>query len=115
MGKHIPSETLLDLRRRLDQLPVRSSERRQLVQKTAQLYDVSEATLYRTLREQKWVRSARRDDAGSPRVMSKLNMERYCEAIAALKVRTCNGKGRHLSTVQAIRLLEEHGVDTPEG
>lgn len=115
MGKHIPSETLLDLRRRLDQLPVRSSERRQLVQKTAQLYDVSEATLYRTLREQKWVRSARRDDAGSPQVMSKLNMERYCEAIAALKVRTCNGKGRHLSTVQAIRLLEEHGVDTPEG
>jgi len=38
-----------------------------------------------------------------------------CEAIATLKVRTCNGKSRHLSTVQAIRLLEEHEVDTPEG
>jgi hypothetical protein len=26
-----------------------------------------------------------------------------------------NGKGRHLSTTQAIRLLEEHGVETPDG
>ena len=42
-------------------------------------------------------------------------LERYCEIIAALKVRTTNGKGRHLSTVQAIRILEEHGVETPDG
>jgi hypothetical protein len=42
-------------------------------------------------------------------------LERYLELIAALKVRTSNGKGRHLSTGEAIRLLESYGVDTPEG
>jgi len=42
-------------------------------------------------------------------------LERYCEIIAALKVRTTNGKGRHLSTGRAIALLEEHGVETPDG
>lgn len=42
-------------------------------------------------------------------------MERYCETIAALKIRTSNQKGRHLSTVRALRLLEEDGVQTPEG
>ncbi len=115
MGKRIPSEALLDLRRRLDQLPARSPERRQLNQETALLYDISEDTLYRLLREQKRLKSVRRGDAGIPRVTAKSTLERYCEAIAALKVRTCNGKGRHLSTVQAIRLLEEWGIDTPDG
>ena len=32
-----------------------------------------------------------------------------------MKLRTLNGKGRHLSTAGAIRILEEHGVDTPDG
>jgi hypothetical protein len=38
----------------------------------------------------------------------------YCELIAALKVRTSNKKGRHLSTGEAIRLIEEFGVETPD-
>ncbi len=42
-------------------------------------------------------------------------MERYAEIIAALKIRTSNKKGRHLSPARAIRLLEEDGVETPEG
>ena len=42
-------------------------------------------------------------------------MERYAEIIAALKIRTSNKKGRHLSTSRAIRLLEEDGVETPDG
>ncbi len=42
-------------------------------------------------------------------------LQRYCEIIAALKLRTTNGKGRHLSTRHAIALLEEHGVETPDG
>ena len=41
-------------------------------------------------------------------------MERYAEIIAALKIRTSNKKGRHLSTSRAIRLLEEDGVETPD-
>jgi hypothetical protein len=42
-------------------------------------------------------------------------MERYCEVIAAMKIRTCNQKGRHLSTVRALELLEEYGLETPDG
>jgi hypothetical protein len=32
-----------------------------------------------------------------------------------MKLRTMNGKGRHLSTARAIEILEEYGVETPEG
>jgi hypothetical protein len=42
-------------------------------------------------------------------------LERYCELIAAIKVRTSNKKQRHLSTGEAIRLLEEFGLETPDG
>jgi hypothetical protein len=44
-----------------------------------------------------------------------MKMQSYCEVIAAIKVRTSNKKGRHLSTQEAIRLIEEFGVETPEG
>ncbi len=47
--------------------------------------------------------------------MSGDQLERYCEIIAAMKVRTTNKKGRRLSTVHAIELMEEFGVETPEG
>ncbi len=47
--------------------------------------------------------------------MPKTTLERYCEVIAALKVRTSNKKGRHLSTNRAIQLLEEEGINTPDG
>lgn len=111
----IPTEVLVELRSRLAKLPSRSRERRMLIQSIAQLYGVSEQTLYRILQEHGQVRSSRRADYAQPRVMPKATLERYCEVIAALKIRTCNGKGRHLSTVQAIRLLEEHGINTPSG
>jgi hypothetical protein len=42
-------------------------------------------------------------------------LERVCEIIAAMKIRTTNRKGRHLSTVRVLELLEKHGVDTPDG
>ena len=42
-------------------------------------------------------------------------MERYCEVIAAMKIRTSNKKGRHISTARAIELLEKFGMDTPSG
>jgi hypothetical protein len=50
-----------------------------------------------------------------PRVLPQAELERYLELIAALKVRTSNRKGRHLSTSEAIRLLEDYGLHTPEG
>src|SRR3546814_9626970 len=42
-------------------------------------------------------------------------MERYAEIVAALKIRTTNKKGRHVSTARAIEFLETDGVETPEG
>jgi len=105
----------LDLRRRLDQLPPRSTERRALIQEVAHLYGVSEDTLYRALRERMELGGLRRADYGIPRVMPKVSLERYCEVIAAIRVRTFNRQGRHLSTGEAIRLLEEHGIHTPDG
>ncbi len=115
MARRIPTEALIELRTRLGRLPSRSAERRALIQETAQVYGVSEQTMYRLLQEHASLRSSRRADCGQPRVMPKVTLSRYCEVIAAIKVRTGNRKGRHLSTVQAIRLLEEHGIQTPDG
>ena len=47
--------------------------------------------------------------------MSRYDLEHYCELIAALKLRTTNRAGRHLSTGRAIQLLEEFGVETAQG
>jgi hypothetical protein len=38
-------------------------------------------------------------------VLPKSELERYCELVAALKLRTTNKQGRHLSTKRAIELL----------
>ena len=56
-----------------------------------------------------------RADRGVPRVLPQADLERYLELIAALKVRTSNGKGRHLSTREAIRVLEDYGWTPPKG
>ena len=111
----IAPEAILDLRRQLGTLPPRSTERRRLIQETAAFYGVSEPTLYRLLRQRRHPRSLGRADRGSPRVLPKAELERYLELIAALKGRTSNGKGRHLSTREAIRVLENYGVATTAG
>ena len=66
--KQLPAEALLDIRRRLSLLPPRSPQRRQLIQATAQLYGVSEDTLYRILRDRLRPRAVHRADRGQPRV-----------------------------------------------
>jgi hypothetical protein len=53
--------------------------------------------------------------AGPSRTIAIETLERYCELVAALKVRSENGKGRRLSTRRAIELLEQYGVETPDG
>jgi len=78
-AKPIAVEALVDLRRRLDTLPARSSERRRMVQDTAALYGVSEYTLYRALRASGRPRALQRVDRGQPRVLPKSQLERYCE------------------------------------
>jgi hypothetical protein len=113
--KKIPEEALIDLRRRLSSLPPRSQDRRHVMRQTAELYGISEATLYRALRQCKQPMMLKRSDHGIPRVLPIEKMERFCEVVAAIKIRTSNKKGRHLSTAEAIRLLEEHGIKTPNG
>ena len=86
-----------------------TAERKQLVQETSALYGVSTATVYRALRTRVRAQASRRTDYGVPRILPSAELERYCELIAALKVRTRNTKGRHLSTPEAIRLFEDVG------
>jgi hypothetical protein len=113
--KTIAAETVVDLRRRLSTLTPRSPERRRLMQETAALYGISEPTLYRILQRQTTPHALRRADFGVPRVLPKAELERYIELIAAVKVRTSNRKGRHLSTAGVVRLLERYGIATSEG
>jgi len=113
--RRVPAEALLRLRRRLDALPARHPDRRELIRQATSLYGISRATLYRGLKDQLRPKAVRRGDRGVPRKLPAGELARLCEIIAALKVRTTNGKGRHLSTARAIALLEEHGVETPDG
>lgn len=114
-GAKIPAETLLSLRGRLASLPSRSPARREEVSRIAATFGVSASTVYRALKALHQPKSLRRADRGRPRGIPERDLVRYCEIIAALKLRTTNRQGRHVSTVRAIELLEEYGVETPDG
>lgn len=113
--RSVPPEALVGLRRRLDTLPGRHPDRARMVEQAASLYGVSATTLYRQLRTLHRPRPVRRADRGQPRKLPAADLERWCEIIAALKLRTTNKKGRHLSTARALELMEQHGVETPSG
>jgi hypothetical protein len=114
-ARPLPAGAIEALRQRLSTLPSRRAERRQMIRETAETYDVSETTVYRALRRRTALQAVHRGDRGIPRVLPQDQLERYCELIAAMKLRTANKQGRHLSTVETIRLLEEYGVETPDG
>lgn len=111
----VPVEAIAALRRRLAALPARHPERFLLMDSMASLYAVSRATLYRLLRGDRRAKDAHRTDRGKPRVMTTARIERWCEIVAALKVRTTNKKGRCLSNARILELLVQYGVETPEG
>jgi hypothetical protein len=116
MRRRRPSdEALVTLRGKLEGLPARSPERQRLMLGCADMHGVSIATVYRALREQFRPRALHRRDRGRPRKLSQREMERFCELVAAMKLRTTNLKNRHLSTGRAIELLVEHGIETPDG
>ena len=73
-------------RARLEDLPLRAPERHAFVQDCADLHAVSTATIYRALREQYRPRSLHRRDRGQPRNLSRQEMGRLCEVIAAVKL-----------------------------
>jgi hypothetical protein len=73
--KQLVAEALIDLHRRLTALPTRSHERRMIMQETANLYGVSEQTLYRALAQRARPRALRRSDRGTPRVLPQDKME----------------------------------------
>lgn len=111
----MPFETLASLKVRLAQLSPRNTERKLLIEQTASLYGVSVETVYRALRQGYKPKGVRRADQGKPRKLSRVELNRYCEIIAALKVRTKNKNGRHISTVRALEILEKYGIETPQG
>jgi hypothetical protein len=67
--KQLVAEALIDLHRRLNTFPIRSHERRTIMQETANLYGVSEQSLYRALAQRARPRALRRSDRGTPRVL----------------------------------------------
>ncbi len=75
--KKIPSDSLLQLRQRLDCLPKKSSERTIQIDAVATLYGVSIATDYRALAECNRPHAANRADHGKPRILQSTEMERY--------------------------------------
>ena len=78
--KHrLPSEAVVDLRRRLNTLPPRSTERRKVIQDPARLYGLSESSLYRALNEIARPKSVRRADHGLPRVLPKATLGRFAK------------------------------------
>lgn len=95
--KQLPVDPLLQLKRRLDTLPPRHDERTVQIANMADLYGVSVASVYRALRELHKPKATGRSDSGHTRKVPPGQMEWYCELIAALKLRTTNKKGRHLS------------------
>ena len=113
--KQIPYDSLLQLRQRLDRLPRKSSERTNQITAVAMLYGISVATVYRALSGINRPHAAHRADHGKPRLLPQAELERYCELVAALKLRTTNKNGRHLSTKRSIELLEDYGVETMQG
>ncbi len=115
LHKSIPADSLVQLRQRLDRLPRKSPERTVQIAAVASLYGVSPTTVYRALRDFHKPRATHRADHGKPRVLPQAELERYCDLVAALKLRTTNKNGRHLSTRRAIELLEGYGVETNLG
>ena len=114
-SKRLLTEAPVALRHRLEVLPARHPDREALLESTAETYGISRATLYRDLQQHGRPRPVRRAERGKPRKLGTAELERACEIVAALRLRTTNRKGRHLSTNRAIELLEGESVETPEG
>lgn len=111
MKKPLPTEVIVGLYNKLASLSPKDIGRRVLIQETAQSFNISLSTVRRALKNYSRPHAAKRNDYNQPRNISKEEMIYYCELIAALKMRSTNRKGKHLSTPRAITILENHGVE----
>lgn len=109
--KTIPDDRLIELQKRLEMLSPRSPERIKLVTAFGELYGVSIYSVYRALRSRTLPKGMRRVDAGKSRVLPTTELERYCEIIAACKMKTNNLQNHSLPTSEIIRILEETGFE----
>lgn len=107
----IPIESIIILHNNLRGLSARDPERRQLQEDASKSFDVSLSTVRRALRIYQKPRSVKRADFNRPRNLSAAEMQNYCELVAALKIRTTNKKGRHLSTPRILWILENYGIE----
>jgi len=110
----IPIEFLIILHNNLLSLSARHPDRTRLQEEVAQSFKVSLSSVRRALKTYQKPSLVKRSDFNRPRNLSFSEMKRYCELIAALKIRTTNKKGRHLSTPRALWILENHGVEVDE-
>ena len=115
MAKTIPTEQIISLYNKLAALSPKDSDRQRFIAHFANSFGVSHSTVRRQLRQHVPFGKTVRADKNKPRHLSQEEMLLYCRLIAALKMRTSNKKKSHLSTQSCIRLLEEHGVETPQG
>tara|TARA_B100000586_G_C20111441_1_gene430153 strand:- start:824 stop:2473 length:1650 start_codon:yes stop_codon:yes gene_type:complete len=115
MSKTIPTESIIVLQNKIDMLPKKNFQRTTLINECAHFYGVSISTVYRALAKHASPQASKRADFNTPRKIIQSDMKRYCEIIAAIKHRTKNKKGTHLSTKESILILENFGVQTPNG
>ena len=104
-----PHEALISLCHRLETLPAATADRKSMVAAAVALYGVSRATSIAACGAVD--RAAASLKSRQAEVIPAAELERDCETIEAMKSRILNGKGRHLSTHAAIRILEAHGVE----
>lgn len=112
MTKYLADDTLIMLHNKLASLAMRDPERKLIVKEAAELYGVSLSTIYRYLRKYNKLSTTTRTDYNHPRLISYEEMQKYCKLIAALKLRSTNKRGRHLSNSACIRILEDFGIET---
>lgn len=82
--KPIPSEVIVNLYNKLSNLSAKHPNRKLLINETAKTFDVSFSTIRRAIKNYSQPRSITRSDYNCPRKLSKEEMVRYCELIAAL-------------------------------
>jgi len=115
MTKILPIDTVIMLHNKLGALTARNPLRKLIIEEAATFYGVSSSTIYRLLQKYDKLSTVRRADYNNPRLIQHEEMKKYCQLIAALKIRTSNKKGRHLSNKACIKILEDYGVETENG